>query len=583
MQGQSRSAPKRLTGSGPAPSVGFLIDWLGNSPYQWQILRGAMRAAEERRAHLLCFVGGTLAPGDPPNPANGVFELARPRNIDGVAVLSSSLGNAAGLERLKSFVATFTAVPTCSIAVPLSADISSVCPDNAAGMRAVVEHLIHVHAIKRIAFVRGPATSDEAELRFRVYRETIESSGIRYARELVVDGDFNRPAGHAAVSVLFGTRALSVSDVGAIVAANDLMALGALDELRERGIRVPEQIAVAGFDDVKQSAFASPPLTTARQKLEELGSEGVRMVLDQLGRPNKPEQSLRHTELVTRRSCGCPPGGGLNRRSSVPAGPSLGFDAAIVRRRQNILAEMARAARGTLGAAGSQWDARLLNAVSEQVRGDGPDAFLRVYDEILRRLVAAGSDVSVCNDVLSVLRARVVRAVSDPVLRNRVEDSFHEARVMTSNAVEGLQAVASLRTWDDALHLMGAGAAMMAARTMDELARIVHERLPAAGIPRCFIVRLDESPGAPPLGRVVHAEKPDARKSDPTLVTTYPLADVLRQVMLDDSGEHAFAIFPASYANGDRAIIAVELGHIEGFGYEALRLTLTSALSRMPV
>ena len=65
---------------------------------------------------------------------------------------------------------------------------------------------------------------------------------------------------------------------------------------------------------------------------------------------------------------------------------------------------MARAAHGEIGPAGPQWDVRLLSAVAEQVRGDSPDAFTRVYDDVLRRLVAAGSDLSVCNDLLSALR-----------------------------------------------------------------------------------------------------------------------------------------------------------------------------------
>jgi DNA-binding LacI/PurR family transcriptional regulator len=577
----ARTTPKRLTGSGPAPSIGFLTDWLGNTPYQWQVLRGVMKEADDRGAHLLCFVGGPLAPPDRPVASNAVFELARPSNVDGLILLSSSLGNEVGAEGLRSFCERFSPMPMCSIAVALSPHISSVCADNETGMRTVVEHLILVHGIKRIAFVRGPAASDEAEARLRVYRETLSAHGIPYSEDLVVPGDFSPSTGRDAVRVLLVDRALTLDSVGAIVAANDLMALGVLEALRARGTRVPEQIAVAGFDDVPDAAFALPPLTTVRQRMEEIGRDSVRVLLDQISDSGRPEQIVRHTELVTRRSCGCLSGPGSTYKSSGPPVAALGFDAAILRRRHYILADMARAARGNLGAAGSQWEVRLLNAVAEQVRGDSPDAFSRAYDDLLRRLILAGSNISACNDVLSALRPRVIRAISDPRARIRAEDFFHEARIKTCNALEGVQAATRTRAWNDALAMMNAGAAIMACTTIAELARAVHEHLPAAGIPRCFLARLHQRPGAPPLARVVVAERPGVRKSDTTLSASYPLNDVLRRVVLSDTDKQAFVVFPATFADGDRAILVLELGPIEAYGYEALRIVFTSALSRL--
>jgi hypothetical protein len=448
-------------------------------------------------------------------------------------------------------------------------------------MRAVIEHLIGVHSRSRVAFVQGPASNDEANLRLRTYEETLKANGIAYAPELVVAGDFNPQAGRDAVNTLFSVRALPVESVNAMVAANDLMALTALEELRARAIRVPEQIAVAGFDDVPQAASSLPPLTTARQRLDDLGRESVRLVLEQVTRGTSPEQAVRPTELVTRRSCGCSPGQPVSRRSTSPPGTALGFDASIIRRRQHILAEMARAARGTLGAAGPDWATLLLNAAGEQVRGDSPDAFLRSYDDFLRRLVAAGSEISACNDILTALRARVVRAISDPKSRLKAEDCFHEARIMTSIAMEGVQVARRTGAWNDALALMNAGAAIMATGNIEDLARAVHEHLPPAGIPRCFILRFRANPGSSAVARVVLAERPNGRKSDTARTNTYPANDALRQTVLTSPDVHAFAVSPAKFGNGDDGAVILELGQIEGFGYEALRAAFTNVLLRI--
>ena len=580
MQERPRLAPKRLTGSGPAPSIGFLIDYLEDSRYHWQVLRGAMSEAYDRGANLLCFVGGPLGTTNRPNESNWIFELAKPKNVDALVVLSGSLGNAVGAEGLAAFCARYQPMPMCSIAVPLP-ETSSVCIDNEGGMHTAVEHLIQVHGIHRIAFVRGPEASQEAELRLRAYQEVLEKHGIVRAPELVVQGDFTQPAGRDAVATLFVERKLPVSAVGAIVAANDVMALGVIDGLRAQGIRVPEQVAVVGFDDVEESRFVLPPLTTVSQPLRDEGREAVRIVLEQLRTPSKAENAVRHTDLVVRRSCGCLPGQSGSRKSSSPPALNLSFDAALIRRRQHILADLARAARGELGAAGAQWDVRLLSAVAEQIRGDSPDSFLRTYDDLLRRLVAAGNDLSVCNDVLSALRRRVVRCVSDLRRRTQTEDFFHEARIMTTNAVESVQVGRRMRAWRDARWLIQAGAAIVSTRTIDELARAVHEHLPGAGIPRCFVVRFQESGTGGGRARILFAERPGARTSDPALSMTFSPASVFREAVLPGTDEHAFAIFPTTFADQGRGAVVLELGVVEGYGYETMRQVFTAALARI--
>jgi hypothetical protein len=259
----------------------------------------------------------------------------------------------------------------------------------------------------------------------------------------------------------------------------------------------------------------------------------------------------------------------------------LSFDAALIRRRQHILADLARAARGMLGPAGAQWDVRLLNAVGEQVRGESPDAFARAYDDLLRRLVSAGSELSICNDVLTALRVRVDRCSSDLKQRTQIEDVFHEARIMTTLAIEGAQVSRRLRALTDARGLLQAGAAILSARNLEELGRAVRTQLAAAGIARCFVARLRPDARGVVQGRVVLAERPDARKSDPTVTAPYPASDLLRQTVLQGTEERAYAVFPTEFVGGDRGILVLEFGTFEGYGYETLRRIFNSSLSRM--
>jgi len=241
---------------------------------------------------------------------------------------------------------------------------------------------------------------------------------------------------------------------------------------------------------------------------------------------------------------------------------------------------MARAGRGSLGAAGAEWESRLLSAAADQIRATRPDAFLRAYDEFLRRLRASRSDISVCNDVLGALRTRLVRTIGDIKQRTRAEDMLHEARIMTSNALESVQVAARLRAWDDSKRIMAAGAAIVSACNLADLAAVTAVHLPQAGIERYCVLRVPH--GADSNAEVAVAQFPGARRADTSRFSKFPSSDALREVLLQDADERAFVIFAAPFANGDQGVVALELGRVEGFGYETLRQIFTSALSRIP-
>jgi DNA-binding LacI/PurR family transcriptional regulator len=333
------------------PTIGLLVDCLEDS-YQWSILRGAMDAASDHGARLLCFAGGVLeAPLGEGGERNGVFEFAGPKSVDALIVLSGAIGNRIGPERLRTFCERFRPLPMCSIAVELG-DMSSVCIDNESGMRTAIEHLVRAHGRRAVAFVRGPTANAEAERRFEIYKEVLASAGLPYVPERVVIGDFERAGGRAAVRTLLKERKLSLQELDGIVAANDATALGALDELESLGVQVPDEIAVVGFDDIEESRLTVPSLTTVRQPLFEQGADAVRMVLDQLRTGASIKRIVRHTELVTRRSCGClaPPEANA-RGSTTTSSTTLGFEAALVEAWRRMRAEKRARALGRASAA----------------------------------------------------------------------------------------------------------------------------------------------------------------------------------------------------------------------------------------
>jgi LacI family transcriptional regulator len=166
--------------------------------------------------------------------------------------------------------------------------------DNRGGTAAMVRHL-QALGHRQIAFIAGPPQNHDARERLAAYQEALAAPGP------VLAGDFTQESGFQAGRGLLAGGALR----GAVFAANDAMAIGCLAALREAGVRVPQDVALAGFDDIPIARYLSPPLTTVRVGIFELGATALERLLPALAgeRPDGAVEVLPAT-LVVRGSCG---------------------------------------------------------------------------------------------------------------------------------------------------------------------------------------------------------------------------------------------------------------------------------------
>jgi DNA-binding LacI/PurR family transcriptional regulator len=167
--------------------------------------------------------------------------------------------------------------------------------DHVAAADMVTSHLVSLGR-RRIGHITGRRGTVAGEGRIEGYRRAMQRAGLS-TDGLMVDGDFNTPSGTV------GAVHLLVRGIDALFCGNDAMASGALDALRERGLRVPDDVALAGFDDLDFAAHLDPPLTTVRQGVREQGGEAARALFDLMGDPSVgPRRVILPTELVIRES-----------------------------------------------------------------------------------------------------------------------------------------------------------------------------------------------------------------------------------------------------------------------------------------
>jgi LacI family transcriptional regulator len=180
------------------------------------------------------------------------------------------------------------------------AAFDSINIDNYGGAAAMVRHLAAL-GHRRIAHVRGAAGNNDAWERLLGYRETLQAAAPE-ARELVIEGDFSEDSGYRAGREILGLAPRPT----AVFAANDATAIGLLSAFQEAGIRVPDDIAVAGFDDIPIARFLTPPLTTVGVAIADLGARAIQRLLEAMshGDGRERQHAVLPTTLVIRGSCG---------------------------------------------------------------------------------------------------------------------------------------------------------------------------------------------------------------------------------------------------------------------------------------
>jgi LacI family transcriptional regulator len=230
--------------------------------------------------------------------------LLRDYRADGVIFAGGGLTDPTYLEEIKGILAWFKAhhAPVVVLGNHLF-DSPQVNIDNAGATRDMTEYLVQL-GHRRIAYITGPAGLTTSEMRLDGYRQVLVKHGLELEPELVFRGDFTYESGREAAEFFLGQETLPT----AFFAANDISAIGCLAALKERGIKIPEQVSVAGFDNVASTQYTDPQLTTVDVPMREMGVVVVRQVLNAI-KSEAPIDSLHLLphKLIIRGSSGPPP------------------------------------------------------------------------------------------------------------------------------------------------------------------------------------------------------------------------------------------------------------------------------------
>jgi signal transduction histidine kinase len=537
--------------------------------------------------NLVHFIGGKLTPivtDDKTKLSFGLYDLAKPGHLDGL-LLTADVAHGVNSDHLKTFSDFYGSIPMVTQSVKIDG-ASMFIPNNEEGMRAAVRHLIQDHSYKRIAFIRGINGQIDAEQRFQAYQDELKANNLRFDEDLVVDGDYTPESGKAAVRILLDERRLRVQ---AIVAANDSMAFGALEALQQHGVRVPDDVAVTGFDDLREAQVTGVPLTTVRQSFYTAGKHAMEALLKRINGDTVPQVTVTPTQLLTRWSCGCLP---ENVRQAAVAPRDVAKTGRLENKREAALRALLNSAGVTeqdtalvqfRDAFGRAWDGFLLTLNSRS----SSDDFLKTINSMIELMQRHGLVPAVWHNVISMMRRYALGGINSHTTMLQAENLFQQARLLAGELSQRSQAYRRLVLEQQENLLHGFSFSMAPAMSMDEIGSAISTHFPAMGIERWYVmfysdVTAPQSISAPPPESYnlllqyegSHFEIPQKR-------TTMGTGQLIPRGKTPADHRYTAVVMPLSLARNRFGFMWVEMGPRDWEIYIRIRNLVSSALLRV--
>lgn len=562
------------------PALGIVTHRVSGATAWWL---GAATVARQKNFDLFILNAGEVgAEGNiADNLAEGVHHLIDPERLDGLALVQwwpSRQVFDAFYERY------YRPLPVVNLHRNYEGH-PGVAVDNYQSMMALLRHLIESHGYRRLAYIGGLPDNPSAQARYAAYVDALAEYEIPLDENLVLPGDFSPQSGTHAVRVLLDERGLLPRrDFEVIVASNDNMALAALEELHRRGIRVPLDAALVGFDDVVDSAYTMPPLTTVRMPNFEMGRVAAETVLAAVQGQPVNEYTVVPGELIVRQSCGCfvSPLADVGDvvRMPQPGGPPV---APSPEQRVRTIAELSQSVGPAEQILGTDWAAEMLDAFKAAIFDPPEEArvsvtrLLAVLYEILRQLHSHGYDlIGLGRRILFALRHGMQSTVTELPHMRRAEAVWQQAMAFMTDVAHQIQVSEQHYGASYIDQLRAIGERLISTFEMTELLDLITRELPSLNIPGAYIALYTEPTRQ--LARLVLAYNAEGRNPLGVEGQVFRARQLLPEGLLSPDRPSVMIVVPLYFQDTALGFALFEASSEQGEVYETLGRQISSAL-----
>lgn len=557
------------------PTIGLLV---ANISRSWQLEQwlGTVDAAREQDVNLICFPGRELRnPNGFEAQANILYDLVDTHQLDGLVVWVAGLNEYILQDELEAFCAKYKPLPMVSVEVAVNG-IPGVLMDNYQAMCDVIAHLIETHNYRKIAYVMHTRYRPRFQERYRAYEETLSKYGLPFKPGLVSPPyDPDLP-----VSVMETNTWLQDGQVlqcDAVVAHSDYAALNLLKLFRSLGVRIPQEIALTGFDDIAEGAIVTPPVTTVRPPFHELGKKAVELLCWMIRGETVPQQVILPSKLIVRQSCGCKSTIMVQVSAAPPKRSGRLLEEVLRMQRGEILAEMRQALEASSEIENVEWLSAVFDGFVEELQGLSPGLFLTTLEDILVQVQTVNGNLAAWQGVITVIW-RWVRPYLGAGAVAQTDSLWHQARVMIGEAAQRSKSYQILEEVKQSAVLADIGQMVITTQDVTSLADILARELPRLNIPSVFLSVYEGATSSGSMSRLLFGYTENGRILLDAAMQRYPSSGLVPEILLSRNHRHSLIVEPLFFAKDQLGFVLFEIGPRNGVVYELLRGQISSAL-----
>lgn len=555
------------------PTIGLLFRsfWHSNIN-RWD---GVLKAAQDLDVNLITYIGGILnSPEGYESQSNVLYQMVDREKIDALIIWPLTIGMCVTREEMEAFLRQYQQFPLVSVESSYDG-IPSVLQSDYLGLRELIVHLVTSHQISRIAFLRGPDNNTAAEKRYRSYQGVLQELNLPFDKKLV-STPVKWSRGADAIKELLDDRRLKPGiDFEAIIAANSTIMIDALPVLHERGIKIPDDLRVVGFDNLYQSKATYPPLTVAFSNFQDLSRKAVEIALDMLNGKAVPEKTIIPTRLLIRRSCGCCWKTLENGLKNGLVMDEEDFSASVVKER--IVAELIQTGIESLKAV--QWGEKLVKDFSSELKNSS-GIFIKTLTELMEQInVISGEEFIYWQNILSELQRITESSFSnDYDIDRRANETLHQARIIVNEISERKLVEKGILNKYKTDILQEIGASLIATFNLDQIKNLMLKELPRLGIPACYLSLYENSEAPLEWSRLIWAFNQKGLIDIPEGGIRFPSSSLLPDGILPEDQRYSIVVEPLYFEKEQIGFVIFKCGPEDGLIYTVLRTMLSNAI-----
>ena len=551
-------------------------------PKDQPFFSGVVAAARAYDANLFCIQGRLLHwRGDFEYQGNVMYDLVDVTQMDGLITWAGAgvaLGYLANQDEMNAFFRKYAPLPIVNYEKPI-AGLYSVQTDTAESMKEVLRHLLGIHRRQRVLLVRGPLNHYETEERVRAYRETLKEFGLPVKPELFLPPvnwmvDFDAVIGQS----MEQSGLAPGRDFDSVACTENYLACAMIRVLQSKGFRVPEDVAVVGFNESPENLALHPPLTTVNKPFFASGYKAFEVLLDVIAHKKIPFQTLVPGELLLRSSCGCV-SQAILEAAEQPAARQETLKPGEAGWIEGLKKDLEGAAGALAARLASGWVENLWTAFQSDLRFESEMAFAGALTGLMLT-TQGGQDSLSWNRILSRFRSRI-----QPLLaaaeQQKAESTWQQGRICIQEFFQQEQLRQSVALRNQSRMLNQFAVALSAATDVQALMDVIARDLPGMGIPSCYLSLYADPTHPVSKARLILAYRDGKRINLPARGILFSSRQLVPEDLLPANRGYAMVVEPLYYQERQLGFVVQEYIGADENLYVFLQKQISSALDRL--